>query len=129
MNPIAKALIVCGLPLAVAASLRAQDNAFTVTVVPPVHGRVQLTPPLPADGKYPAGTVVTVTTTADPGYALDSAWYSVPGRFGQMYHEGMTRDFKVTIDQNKRIGASFIEAAAVKDIVVTDDVVFAKPGV
>jgi len=129
MNPIAKALIVCGLPLAVAASLRAQDNAFTVTVVAPVHGKVQLTPPLPADGKYPAGTIVTVTTTADPGYALDSAWYSVPGRFGQMYHEGMTRDFKVTIDQNKRIGASFVEDAATKDLVVTNDVVFAKPGV
>jgi len=129
MNPFAKALIVCGLALAVAASLRAQDNAFTVTVVPPVHGKLQLTPPLPADGKYPAGTVVTVTTTADPGYALDSAWYSVPGRFGQMYHEGMTRDFKVTIDQNKRIGASFIEDAATKDLVVTNDVVYAKPGV
>ena len=61
---------------------------FTVTLVPPVHGKVQLTPALPADGKYPAGTVVTVTTTPDAGYALDSAWYSVPGRFGQMYHEG-----------------------------------------
>jgi acetyl esterase/lipase len=53
----------------------------------------------------------------------------VPGRFGQMYHEGMTRDWKVTIDQDKRIGASFIEEAAVKDLVVTNDVVFAKPGV
>jgi dienelactone hydrolase len=46
-----------------------------------------------------------------------------------MYHEGMTPAFKVTIDQDKRIGASFIEAAAVKDLVVTHDVVFAKPGV
>ena len=46
-----------------------------------------------------------------------------------MYHEGMTPEFKVTIDQDKRIGASFIEAAAVKDLVVTHDVVFAKPGV
>src|SRR5262245_11390593 len=46
-----------------------------------------------------------------------------------MYHEGMGRDFKVTIDQDKRIGASFIEEAAVKDLVVTHDVVFAKPGV
>ncbi len=64
-----------------------------------------------------------------PDTSLDSAWYSVPGRFGQMYHEGMTRDFKVTIDQDKRIGASFIEASAVKDLVVTNDVVFAKPGV
>jgi acetyl esterase/lipase len=97
--------------------------------VPPVHGKVQLTPPLPADGKYPAGTVVTVAATPDPGYVLDSAWYSVAGRFGQMYHEGMTPAFKVTIDQDKRIGASFIDASAVKDLVVTNDIVYAKPGV
>ncbi len=102
---------------------------YTVTVVPPVHGKVALNPALPADGKYAKGTVVTVTATPESGYALDSVWYSVPGRFGQMYHEGMTRDWKVTIDQDKRIGASFIEEAAVRDLVVTNDVVFAKPGV
>jgi len=130
MNAVANALIVTGLSLAVAASLAAQDkSSFTVTLVPPIHGKVQLTPPLPADGKYPAGTVVTVATTPDAGYVLDSAWYSVPGRFGQMYHEGMTPAFKVTIDQDKRIGASFIDAAAVKDLVVTNDIVYAKPGV
>ena len=129
MNRFAHALVIAGLSLAAAGSLRAQDKSFTVTLVPPVHGKVQLTPPLPADGKYTAGTVVTVTTTPDSGYVLDSAWYSVAGRFGQMYHEGMTRDFKVTIDQDKRIGASFIEASAVKDLVVTHDIVYAKPGV
>src|SRR4029079_5697396 len=115
-------LVAAGLSLAVAGTLQAQGGSFTVTLVPPTHGKVQLTPPLPADGKYPAGTVVTVTTTPDAGYALDSAWYSVPGRFGQMYHEGMGRDFKVTIDQDKRIGASFIEDAAVKDLTVTHDI-------
>src|SRR3954469_26076550 len=88
------------------------NGPYTVTLVAPVHGKVTLTPALPADGKYPKDTVITVTTTPDPGFALDSAWYSVPGRFGQMYHEGMARDFKVTIDQDKRIGASFIEEAA-----------------
>src|SRR5262245_9452573 len=123
------ALIVAGLSLTLAGLTRAQDKSFTVTLVPPVHGKVQLTPPLPADGKYPAGTVVTVAATPDAGYALDSAWYSVPGRFGQMYHEGMTPAFKVTIDQDKRIGASFIDASAVKDLVVTNDIVYAKPGV
>jgi len=132
------ALVFLGLSLA-ATSAWAQPPAqapapnpngpYTVTVVPPVHGKVALSPALPADGKYAKDTVVTVTTTPDAGYALDSAWYSVPGRFGQMYHEGMAREFKVTIDQDKRIGASFIEEAAVKDLVVTHDIVFAKPGV
>ena len=133
MNSVTRTLVLAALALTAAAPVHAQAPApagpFTVTVVPAVHGKLQLSPALPADGKYPAGTVVAVTTTPDPGYALDSAWYSVAGRFGQMYHEGMTPQFKVTIDQNKRVGASFIEAAAVKDLVVTHDVVFATPGV
>ena len=129
MNSVTRTLALAALALAPATSLHAQAAAYAVTVVPPVHGKLQLAPALPADGKYPAGTIVTVTTAPDSGYALDSVWYSVAGRFGQMYHEGMTPQFKVTIDQDKRIGASFIEAAAVKDLVVTHDVVFAKPGV
>src|SRR5688500_1063205 len=135
MNSVSRTLVLAALVFSPSASLDAQTQAqppagpFTVTVVPPVHGKLQLSPALPADSKYPAGTIVTVTTTPDPGYALDSAWYSVPGRFGQMYHEGMMPQFKVTIDRDKRIGASFIDAAAVKDLVVTHDVVFAKPGV
>jgi acetyl esterase/lipase len=110
-------------------SLPGQTNSFTVTIDPPLHGKLQLSPPLPDDGKYAAGTIVTLTTTPDPGYVLDSAWYSVPGRFGQMYHEGMTREFKVTVDQNKRVGASFIEASAVSHINVTNNVVYARPEV
>ena len=124
-----KALLVAAVPVLAVGSIRAQSPSFTVTVVPPVHGTLQLVPPLPPEGKYPAGTVVTVKTRPDAGYVLDSAWYSVAGRFGQMYHEGMTAEFAVTIDRDKRIGASFIEAAAVSHINVTHDVVFARPGV
>src|SRR5262245_5627222 len=130
MNPIIRAISVAGLSsLLYAGSLAAQTDSFTVTLEPPVHGTLKVTPPLPADGKYPAGTVITLSTTPDAGYALDSAWYSVPGRFGQMYHEGMSREFKVTIDQNKRIGGSFIEESAVSQINVTNDVIYARPGV
>jgi acetyl esterase/lipase len=125
INPV----LVAVLLLAGSGVLRAQPASYTVTLVPPDHGTVQLEPALPADGKYPAGTVVTVTATPDRGYALDSMWYSVPGRFGQMYHEGMAREFAVTIDQDKRIGASFVEEAVVQGITVKHDIVFAKPGV
>src|SRR4051794_39534172 len=114
MMPIIRTLGLASLAFAFTGVLYAQTSSYTVTVVPPEHGKLQLTPPLPADGKYPGGTVVTLTTTPDTGYALDSAWYSVAGRFGQMYHEGMTRDYKVTIDQDKRVGASFVEESAVK---------------
>ena len=140
MHTTARALVLAGLSLTVVvppawAQRQAQaappnpNGPYTVTLVAPTHGKVTLSPALPADGKYPKGTVVTVSATPDSGYTLDSVWYSVPGRFGQMYHEGMTRDWKVTIDQDKRIGASFIEEAALKDLVVTNDVVYAKPGV
>jgi acetyl esterase len=112
-----------------AGNLYAQTGSFTVTLDPPVHGKVQLNPPLPAGGTYPAGTVVTLTATPDAGYAVDSLWYSIPGRFGQMYHEGMEREFKVTIDQNKRVGASFVEESAMNHVTVKNDVVYAKPGV
>src|SRR5262249_44149154 len=111
------------------ASLRAQGTSFTVTPEPPAHGTVRLTPPLPQDGRYPAGTVIDLTPTPEAGYGLDSAWYSVSGRFGQMYHESAAREFKVTIDQDKRVGASFIEESSVKDLVVLNDIIYAKPGV
>jgi acetyl esterase/lipase len=129
MNRTIDAFIAGLFCFACLGNLQAQTNSFTVTLDPPVHGKMQLNPPLPSDGEYPAGTMITVTTTPDAGYVLDSAWYSVPGRFEQMYHEGMTREFKVTIDQNKRIGASFIEEAAVNHINVIHDVVYAKPSI
>jgi acetyl esterase len=104
-------------------------DAFTVTLDPSAHGKFTLSPVLPADGKVPAGTVITVTTKPDPGYTLDAGYYSVPGQWGAMYHESMTPVFKVTIDRDKHIGASFIESSAVAHIDVKHDIVYAKPGV
>ena len=46
-----------------------------------------------------------------------------------MYYESMVSPFKVIIDQDKHIGASFIEKSEVDHINVTQDVVYAKPGV
>jgi acetyl esterase/lipase len=129
MTRYLSATLAAVLLLASPASGHAQTASYAVTLVPPDHGSVQLTPPLPADGKYPAGSVVKVTATPEKGYALDSVWYSVPGRFGQMYRESMAREFAVTVDQDKRIGASFVAEAVVKDITVKNDIVYAKPGV
>lgn len=128
MKTIARMLIT-GLSLAITGTVVAQNSTFMVTIEPPANGRLVVTPAPAADGKYPAGSIVTLAATPAPGYALDSTWYSVPGRFGQMYHESASREFKVTVDQDKRVGASFVEAPALKDIVVRNDVVFAKPGV
>ncbi len=107
---------------------RAQSQSFTVVLDEPVHGRFTVDPALPADGRYPAGTKLTVTTVADPGYTLDSGYYSVPGRWGAMYHESMTPTFTVVVDQDKHIGASFIASSAVAHIDVRHDIVYAQPG-
>ncbi|MBN2481566.1 MAG: alpha/beta hydrolase [Bacteroidales bacterium] len=106
-----------------------QPVTYTVTIDQPVNGNLTLSPALPADGIYPEGTVVTVTAKPDAGYAFDAGYYSVPGRFGQMYTEFATPTFTVTIDQDKHIGASFIEASALEGFTVKHDIVFAKPGV
>lgn len=104
-------------------------DTFTVTLDAPVHGKFQVTPALPAGGKYPAGTVVTVTTQPDPGFTFDSGYFSTPGRWGAMFYESMTPTFKVKVDKDMRIGASFIEKSAVAHVDVKQDVVYAKPGV
>jgi acetyl esterase/lipase len=107
----------------------AQDGTFPVILDEIVNGSVMLDPALPADGKYKAGTVVTVTATPAAGYILDAGYYSVLGRFGQMATGVTTSPFKVTIDQEKHIGASFIAKSEVDHVNVISDVVYAKPGV
>ena len=104
-------------------------QSFKVIVDEAKNGSFTLSPQLPADGTYPHGTVVTVTTKPADGYVLDAGYFSAPGRFGQMFYESMTPTFKVTIDKEKHIGASFIEKSAVDHINVTQDVIYAKPGV
>lgn len=110
-------------------AMYSQNDFFTVTLDPPVNGTVQLDPALPADGKYAAGTVVTVKAIPSAGFVHDAGYYAIPGRWGKMYYESMKPEFKVTIDRNMNIGASFIEATAYPDINVIQDVVYAKPGV
>ncbi|MFN7322951.1 MAG: hypothetical protein ACK5SP_01635, partial [bacterium] len=109
-------------------SLLAQEDFFTVKLDAIVNGAIELEPSLPADGKYASGTVVTVRAKTQDGFALDSIYYSVPGRWGAMYHESLTSEFEITIDQNKSIGASFIEADRVAHLKVTHNVVYARPG-
>lgn len=106
-----------------------ENLSFSVIVDKSVNGTLDIDPAPAADGTYPAGSVLTLTATPAPGYVLDSLYFSVPGRFGQMYHESMASPFKVTVDQETHVGASFIEASAVAHLNVIQNVVYAKPGV
>jgi len=126
-RPLASVLVLSSMIFAATSSIAA--DSFTVTLDAPVHGKFELKPALPAGGKYPAGSVVSVSTQPDPGYTLDAGYYSVPGQWGAMYHESMTPVFDVKITQDLHIGASFIEKSAVAHIDVKHDIVYAKPGV
>lgn len=117
---------------AIAALTAQMSNAaelIPVTLDAVAHGRYQVHPPLPADGKLPMGTVVTVTTEAEPGYDFDGGYYSTPGPWGPMYHESMTPTFKVKVTQPLHIGASFVPKSTVAHVDVKQDIVYAKPGV
>jgi acetyl esterase len=130
IRPLSRTLAIGLLAfVAVSGIVRAQTAAYTVTVDKPVNGTVTLDPPLPADGKYPAGTVVTVTAVPAAGYVLDSCYYSASGRFGQMFYESTASPCKATLDRDKHVGASFIEKARTDHVTVIQDVVYAKPGV
>lgn len=105
-----------------------EEKGFVVVVDAMEDGKIVLDPPLPEDGRYPAGTKVIVNGIPDEGYEVDSVYYSVPGRWGAMYHESLEGAFSVTIDQDKNLGASFIERGKVESIDVIHNVAYAKPG-
>jgi acetyl esterase/lipase len=107
---------------------KAENGSFAVTVDPVEHGSIQLDPALPEGGKLADGTVVTVRATPEDGYALDSIYYAVPGQWGSMYHESLAPEFKITIDQDKHVGASFLPAADVAHVDVKHNIAYAKPG-
>ena len=105
-----------------------ENEVFTVAIDRPENGSLEIDPALPADGKVAAGTVITVRTRPDELYAFDGGYYAVPGVWGKMYHESMTPVFQVTIDQDKSIGVSFIEAEKLQGFSVIQNMVYAQPG-
>lgn len=102
---------------------------FTVAVEQPANGTMKIRPPIPADGKVPAGTILTVKISPAPGYAIDSGYCTGHAPWNPAYFEFFTPKFQVDIDQNRAIGASFIEKKALEGFTVTRDVVYARPGV
>lgn len=129
MKRIKLKLMATGCIMFLASSLYSQAQEFAVIIDQPVNGKIKVEPALPASGKYATGTEITVTATPDAGYALDAVYFTAPGRFGQMFYESMTSPYKVIVDKEKHVGASFVKKSEVEHINVTQDVVFAKPGV
>jgi acetyl esterase/lipase len=122
-------LFVFGCAILMSGTTAILSQSINTIVDKPVNGTIKLDPVLPADGKYPQGTIVTVTATPGNGFVLDAGYYSEKGAWGQMDFESPAPVFKVTINKEKHIGASFIEKSAVDHINVTQDIIYAKPGI
>jgi acetyl esterase/lipase len=108
----------------------AQASRIAVTVDEHRHGSIGVEPAPSSDGTYPAGTVLTLTATPEPGFVVDALYYAVPGMFGLMYHDTpAVSTLEVTVDQDMHVGGYFIEASVVENLTVVHDVVYATPGV
>ncbi len=106
------------------------DETFTVTLVPAENGSYTITPKIPADGKIPAGTVLTVTAKPSSDYSLDAIYYTVKGgMWGTTSYESFSPIMKITVTKDMTVGAAFVERSLVENIKVTQDIVYAKPGV
>lgn len=125
---VAATMLLSSFACLVALPTQAAES-FAVILDQALHGKYQISPSLPADGKLPAGTVVTVTSQPAAGYTLDAGYYTTPGPWGAMFHESMTPTFQVQVNQDMHIGVSFIEKSAVAHVDVKQDIVYAKPGV
>jgi acetyl esterase len=130
LGSAAAALLTSALPAAAqTAPVPANEAAtFTIRVQNPENGSIAISPELPADGKVAAGSVFTVKATPAPGFAIDSVYYSLPGRFPG-FEEYTGTEINVTADRNKSVGASFIDPKALEGFTVKQNIVFAKPGV
>ncbi|WP_320110435.1 alpha/beta hydrolase [Draconibacterium orientale] len=126
---IQKSFIFIVLILSACSGILQAQNTFSVSVNEVKNGKIKVEPAIPDDGKVPKGTVLTLTAEPDKNYAIDAVYYSVTGMWGDMYLECMTSPYEVVINQNTKLGASFIEKEEVDHLEVTQNIVYAKPGV
>lgn len=126
---IQKSRILVLLILFACSGILQAQNTFSVTVDEVKNGKIKVQPAIPKDGKVAEGTELTITAKADKGYVLDAVYYSVKGMWGAMYHECTAPTFKVVVDQDKNLGASFIDKSEVKNLLVASNIVYAQPGV
>lgn len=115
---------------ALTSSKAGSAETFTVTAVPAEKGSYTVRPSLPQDGKVRSGTVLTVKAKPASGYALDAIYYTVKGgMWGTTSYESFSPEMKIDVTKDMELGATFIPSSLVDDVRVTQDVVYAKPGI
>jgi len=110
-----------------------KDNSrekYTVTSVTAENGSYTINPKIPKDGKVAAGTVLTVNAKPATAYQLDAVYYTVKGGiWGTTSYESFSPKMKIPVTKDMKIGATFIPRSLVDNVKVTQDVVYAKPGI
>ena len=105
------------------------NGPFRVSIGECTHGRIEVIPPIPADGvELPKGTVLTIKAYPDPGYAFECGYEAKNGSF-VFYDEYFTPVFNIAVDGNCTVGASFVEPERLQGYTCKQDIVYAKPGV
>lgn len=105
-------------------------ESFTITLTPSENGSYTINPKIAHGEKVKPGTVLTVTAKPSSGFSLDAIYYTVKGgMWGTTSFEKFSSPMKITVDKDMLIGATFIETSLVENLNVTQDVVYAKPGI
>ena len=103
---------------------------YVVTSVPAENGSYSISPKVPEDGKVPEGTLLTVKAKPAIGYKIDAVYYTVKGGiWGTTSYESFSPKMKIPVTKDMKIGATFIPRSLVDNVKVTQDVVYAKPGI
>ncbi|NBC64904.1 MAG: alpha/beta hydrolase fold domain-containing protein [Bacteroidetes bacterium] len=124
------ALVTLLFAVSISPEAVSQTAEFTISVDEPKNGSITLDPELPKNGRYAEGTVITVTATPEPGYAIDAVYYSSQGPWGAMFYDTpRVPSIEVTVDGNKSVGAYFVEESLLDGFTLKSDVIYAKPGV
>ena len=110
-----------------AATTFAQDKV-KVEIENTEGGTFTISPEIPSDGMVAKGTVFTVTAKPEKGYVFDCAFQGTKHQWGTFYNETNDNPGKIVADHNITIGAAFLPESNFKDIEVTKNVVYVKPG-
>ncbi len=102
----------------------------TVTSVSAENGSYAISPKILDDGRVPVGTILSVKAKPASGYRLDALYYTVEGgMWGTTTHESFSPIMKIPVTQDMKVGATFIPLYLVDNVRVTQDVVYAQPGI
>ncbi|MDO4228998.1 MAG: alpha/beta hydrolase [Capnocytophaga sp.] len=112
------------------ANLQAQQK-FKVNLDEVVNGTYQVSPKLPKDQMVKAGTILTIKAVPAQGYVFDSGYFTAgePMPWGRLYFEQMTPEYKIVVNNNMDIGAYFVKKQEVENLNITQDIVYAQPGI